>query len=350
MATTGETHTVFAQYWGLFVLVRKTCTKGQLMDVVFVDAQRAHGPTHMKGKHHLTHAMSAMPEHFPVLAVPRPALASVDGRLRASPANAFIPSIASGAEVDYIGFDLRNCRVRFPTSGERGVVEHAADEAVSFEAHECGQDLNWAPLSMLADMNALAGAAIDVHALGVPRPQHSSVSSMITLSGGRIACIEPPLLFNRTIWRFPTSGDPLLRRVAGSVEQQIDTDGELVLEIDDLDSGDLLGRITVDATNISRTMALKFKNVPALEDQGSKEDCQALHFAALYSLFPDRKNDPVPRASLLCEGATSIEETCEQWAAKLDELKKTADAQTTDVSPTCMGAFAFVDFEGDSDH
>jgi hypothetical protein len=326
------------------MLVRKKCAGGgQLMDVIFVDAQHATAADHMRAKDHLQQAMHNMPEHFPVLAVPREALARVDGFVRASPKRAFIPSKEKGAAADYIGFDLRNCRIRFPVTGERAVVTHEADETVTLEAHGCEKQIRWEPLSMLADMNALAGAAIDASALAVPRPKHSPVSAIMSLSGGQIACIEPPLLFNLTIWGFPTAGEPLLRRVAGSVEQTLDTSGELVLEIDDLDSGRPIGCLTIDATKISPEVPLKFKNVPSPDEQLSKEDCQAMHFAALYSLFPNRKNDPVPRATLLCEGPKGLAQTCEDWAKRLDTLKKQASAETTDVSPSCMGAFAFVD-------
>jgi hypothetical protein len=361
MSGNGEGNVVVAQYWGLFVLVRTKRPNGggQVMDVVFVDADKAMKPSHMEKDHFYRMAkdqpMKTMPVHFPVLAIPADAIddqqveAIVAAKiLERSPAKAFIPSIATGASADHVGFDLRNRRIRYPEQAGRTAVAHDPDEAVTFESHECGQDINWSPLSMLADMDSLSGTTIDAKALTVPRPMDSSMSSIMSLSGGQLACIEPPLLFNTTIWRFPTPGADLKRRVAGSVEFTLETGANLVLEVDDL-AGQHLGSITLDATQLSGDTPLLFKNVPALEDQDPVEDCHAMHFAALYSLFPDRHHDPVPHAIMHCEGPLPTNQTCRQWADALAELKKHAAAQTSDISPTCLGAFAVVDLSGGDD-
>jgi hypothetical protein len=118
-----------------------------------------------------------------------------------------------------------------------------------------------------------------------------------------------------------------------------------MLHVDDLVTGKYVGSLEIDAAKISRDVPLKFKNVPALKDQGSKEDCEAMHFAALYSLFPNRVSDPVPHASLLCNGTKGISQTCDQWAKELERLKGLATAETSDVSPSCMGAFAVIEIE-----
>src|SRR5262245_24887328 len=113
MSGNGKSNVAVAQYWGLFVLVRTRRPNGggQVMDVVFVDANKAMKPAHMAKEHFYRkdkdQSMKAMPVHFPVMAIPVGAInnkqveAIVAAKiLEPSPDKAFIPSKASGASVD----------------------------------------------------------------------------------------------------------------------------------------------------------------------------------------------------------------------------------------------------------